>query len=124
MTSGSPFSGDFFKQSTEAIGAFIRWIAELIVSKNWFSLAVLLAVTVTFLLNPWSGIAFKAMGIEQPLPEWYTGAFWVTVLGLLGTALVIAVQTMPKAVALTDEDITDRKAIKGLRPFSLEDAEV
>ncbi|MBE9068918.1 ATP-binding protein [Leptolyngbya cf. ectocarpi LEGE 11479] len=127
MSSGSPFSGDFFKQSTEAVGGFIRWIAELIVSKNWFSLAVLLAVTVIFLLNPRSGIAFKFLDMDldaEPLPGWYSGAFWVTVLGLLGTALVIAVRTMPKAVALAPDDMTERKAIKGLRPFSLDDAEV
>ena len=127
VSSGSPFSGNFFKQSTEAIGGFIRWIAELIVSKNWFSLSVLLAVTVRFLLNPWSGLAFELLSLDldaQPLPGWYAGAFWVTMLGLLSTALVIAVQTRPKAVAPAPEDITERKAIKGLRPFSLDDAEV
>ena len=127
MSSGSPFSGDFFKQSTEAIGGFIRWIAELIVSKNWFSLAVLLAIAAIFLLNPRSGIAFKVLGVDlakTPMPGWYVGAFWVTVLGLLGTALVMAVQSMPKVVAPAIEDITERKAIKGLRPFSLDDAEV
>ena len=127
VSSGSPFSGNFFKQSTEAIGGFIRWIAELIVSKNWFSLSVLLAVTVLFLLNPWSGLAFELLSLDldaQPLPGWYAGAFWVTMLGLLSTALVIAVQTRPKAVAPAPEDITERKAIKGLRPFSLDDAEV
>ncbi|ESA37232.1 hypothetical protein N836_03805 [Leptolyngbya sp. Heron Island J] len=123
--SGTPFSGDFFKQSTEAIVGFIRWIAELIVSKNWLKLCILVAFTIACLFNPWSGIAFKVLSVDvATLPDWYKGAFWATELGLFATALVIAVQSIPKTTVFAQPDTIERKAIKGLRPFSLGDAEV
>ena len=122
--SGSSFSGDAVKQLTEAIGGFIQWIATLIKTKNWFTLSILMAVAGIFLFNPWgSGIAFKFLGIETLYP-WYKGAFWAILIGLFAAALVIAVQTMPKVVSEGPADTEERKAIKGLRPFSLDDAEV
>ncbi|MEO1400517.1 MAG: hypothetical protein AAFV72_04600 [Cyanobacteria bacterium J06635_1] len=125
MSSESPFSGDFIKQSTEAVGSFIRWIAELITSKNWFTLLILIAIAGLFLLNPGSGFFFKFLGPEPAdLPGWYKGAFWVAEAGLLGGALLIAVQSMPKTVPATQADLAERRAIKGLRPFNFDDAEI
>jgi hypothetical protein len=94
--SGFSFSGDSIKQLTESIGSFIRWIAELIWTKNWFILSILVAIAGVFLFNPWgSGIVFKFF--DKALPPWYKGAFWATEIGLLGVALVLALQTRPKS---------------------------
>ncbi|NEP15382.1 MAG: NACHT domain-containing protein [Leptolyngbya sp. SIO4C1] len=125
MSSESPFSGEFIRQSTEAVGSFLRWIAELIVSKNWFSLLIAMAIIGQVFLNPGAGLLFKFLNIPvENIPDWYRGAFWVAQAGLLSGALLIAVQSIPRKATVTAEDLTERRAIKGLRPFSREDAEV
>ena len=125
MSDTSPFSGELIQQSTEAVGNFLRWIASLIVTRNWFSLLILVAIAGLFLFNPWSGFAFKLLGIElEKLPAGYGLGFGLAEAGLLLVALGIAVKTMPRAVSASRADTADRKAIKGLRPFDAEDAEV
>ncbi|MEL6320763.1 MAG: hypothetical protein AAFQ57_08925, partial [Cyanobacteria bacterium J06626_14] len=70
MPPNSSFSGEYIQQATEAMGSFLRWLAELIVSRNWFSLLILFAIAGLFLLNPSSGIAFKVLAIDlQALPR-------------------------------------------------------
>ena len=123
MSSNSSFSGEFIQQTTEAVGQFLRWVAELIVSRNWFSLLILVAIAGIFLFNPSSGLAFKFLAIEQ-LPEGYARGFWLGEAGLFLVALVIAVRTMPRTVPASQADTAERKAIKGLRPFDTGDAEV
>ncbi|MEM9088493.1 MAG: hypothetical protein AAGC93_07085 [Cyanobacteria bacterium P01_F01_bin.53] len=122
MGSNSSIFGEVIKQSTEAVGNFLRWIAELIVARNWFSLLILSAIAGLFLFNPASGLAFKVLNIEPP--GGYALGFWLAEAGLLLVALVIAVRTMPPAVPASRADTADRKAIKGLRPFDVDDAEV
>lgn len=123
MSSGSSLSGELIRQSTDAVGSFLRWVAELIVQRNWFSLLVLIAIASIFLFNPGSGIAFKALGIET-LPAGYGRWFWIGEVAILGIALTIAVRTMPRALPASKADTADRKAIKGLRPFDVDDAEM
>ncbi len=122
MSSDSPFSADLIKQTTEAVGNFLRWVAELIVARNWFSLLVLVAIAGVFLFNPGSGLAFKFLDIKPP--EGYARGFWLGEVGLFFVALAIAVRTMPRAVPASQADTADRQAIKGLRPFEATDAEV
>ena len=117
MQSNSPFSGELIQQTTEAVGSFLQWIAELIVSRNWFSLLILVAITGIFLLNPASGLAFKVFGIDpQTLPASYAKGFWLVEVGLVLAALAIAIRTMPRTLPASQADLADRKAIKGLRP--------
>ena len=85
---------------------------------------VLGAIASLFLFNPASGFAFKALGIDESLPANYSRWFWVGEAALLGLALVIAVRTMPRTLPASKADTADRKAIKGLRPFDVDDADV
>ena len=125
MQSNSPFSGELIQQTTEAVGSFLQWIAELIVSRNWFSLLILVAIAGVFLLNPASGLAFKVFGIDpQTLPAHYAIGFWLAEVGLVLAALAIAIRTMPRTLPASQADLADRKAIKGLRPFDSSDAQV
>lgn len=124
MSSDSSLSGELIRQSTDAVGSFLRWVAELIVQRNWFSLLVLVAIASIFLFNPTSGIAFKALGIEASLPASYSKWFWIGEAAIFALALVIAVRTMPRTLSASEADTAERKAIKGLRPFDIDDAEV
>lgn len=127
MSPEPPPSGDAIKQLTETVSTFVRWVAELIVSRNWFTLLILVAIALLFLFKPEGGIAVKGLtvvlGIES-LPPWYGTLFWTVEAGLILGALVIAVRTMPRATQQAAVNIPDYKAIKGLRPFTHEDAEV
>ena len=120
-------TSDLIRQTTETVGNFIRWIAELIVSKNWFTLLVLAAIVVAFCFNPGGGIALKALGWLEDgtaLPSWYRILFWIAEAALILAALTIAVRARPREAKVTAEAIAERKTIKGLRPFSREDASV
>gem|GEM_PF-637244 len=127
MSSELPPAGDLIKQSTETLSTFVRWIAELIVAKNWFTLLILMAIANLFLFKLDGGIALK--GIKSlfaitPLPTWYSPVFWAVEGGLILGALTIAIRTLPKAAQSAPVQIPNYKAIKGLRPFTQDDAEV
>ncbi|MBD1997693.1 ATP-binding protein [Leptolyngbya sp. FACHB-541] len=127
MSPELPPSGDLIKQLTEAVSTFVRWVAELIVAKNWFTLLILIAIANLFLFKPGGGIALE--GIKNvfkisDLPAEYDALFWAVEAGLLVGALAIAIRTMPRASQNTPVNVPDYKAIKGLRPFTQDDAEV
>ena len=66
-------------------------------------------------------------GFFKELPifvaEEYGLIFWLIFAGVFLTALGIAVKTMPRA-STPILDFTERKAIRGLRAFSQDDAEI
>jgi hypothetical protein len=115
---------DAIRETTEKLAAFVQWIAQLIQSRNWFTILLLLDVALIFAANP--GMANKLLTAffpQQTLPEQYPVFFWLTLGIVFVTAIAVAVRTMPKSAA-DATDFTERKAIKGLRPFSAEDAEI
>ncbi|NJO52117.1 MAG: tetratricopeptide repeat protein [Leptolyngbyaceae cyanobacterium RM2_2_4] len=115
---------DAIKETTEKLAAFVQWIAQLIQSRNWFTILLLLDVVLLFAVNP--GMANKLLTTffpEQTLPEQYPVFFWLTLGLIFIAAIATAVRTMPRPIAEAS-DFTERKAIKGLRPFSAEDAEI
>jgi hypothetical protein len=122
MTSGSP-TPDLIQQTTETVARFIQWIAELIRRRNWFMLLVLLGVALAI-----AGGFFREQINTRFLAETAQGPFWAsfwTGVGLLFLgALAVAVVTMPRPAQEAAADVAERKAIKGLRPFSREDAAV
>jgi tetratricopeptide (TPR) repeat protein len=115
---------DVIKETTEKLAAFVQWIAQLIQSRNWFTILLLLDVVLLFVANP--NVADKLLTTffpQQTLPEQYPVFFWLMLGLVFVTAIAVAVRTMPKPAA-DATDFTERKAIKGLRPFSAEDAEI
>jgi hypothetical protein len=86
----------------------------------------LLAIANLFLFKPSGSIVLEVTRLFFPiesLPHWYRPLFWTVEAGLVLAALAIAVRTMPRATPQT-VNIPNYKAIKGLRPFTQEDAEV
>ncbi|MBE7383308.1 MAG: ATP-binding protein [Leptolyngbya sp. SIO1E4] len=122
--------------AVEEVLKFLRWVAELIVTKNWFALLGVLIVLICLLLIPphlhalnivpgQAGHSGLLLGLfPDELPGWYLPGFVLVQLGLIVSALVVAIRTMPKPDAGTLADVAERKAIKGLRPFSSEDADI
>ncbi len=122
MFLGTP-TPEFLQTTTEAIARFIQWIAELIRRRNWFMLLVLTGVALAAL-----GGFFRDQINERFLAEAAQGAvwasFWTGVVLIFIGALVVAVVTMPRPGQEPEDDSPERKAIKGLRPFSRDDAEI
>ncbi|NET35562.1 MAG: tetratricopeptide repeat protein [Cyanothece sp. SIO1E1] len=132
MSSGSSPSSELLKQSTEALNNLLRWIAGLIASKNWSMLLSLAAIAFFLGFKPADALT-KPAGFGLQLlstlgfgaaPDWYPTFFWSVEVGLVISALVIAVRALPKVTPATAEDLTESKAIKGLRPFSTADADI
>lgn len=122
MAPGSP-TPDLIQQTTETVARFIQWVAELIRRRNWFMLLVLLGVALAIL-----GSFFRAQINSRFLTEAAQGPFWASfwtgVVLLFAGALVVAVVTMPRPTSETAADEAERKAIKGLRAFSRDDAAI
>ncbi|MGB3612154.1 MAG: hypothetical protein WBA10_00060, partial [Elainellaceae cyanobacterium] len=114
---------DVLQQTTEKVARFIQWIAELIRRRNWFMLLVFLGVSLAIAGGVFRDRINDAFFSDVPSgPFW--ASFWTVVALLFVGALAIAVVTMPRSPQATAADMAERKAIKGLRPFAKEDAEV
>jgi tetratricopeptide (TPR) repeat protein len=110
------------KEITDKFTNFIQWLAELILARNWIALLVLSVVIGWFFLRPESGLFLTLLSIEAP--GWYAHAFWLAIVAGILSAVVIAIRTAPRPLKPGVEDPANRKAIKGLRPFSAEDADI
>ena len=123
MASDSP-TPDLIQQTTETAARFIQWVATLIRQRNWFMLLVLLGVGLALLgsfFREWVNNQF--FGGATPAGFW--PSFWTTVVLLFAGALAVAIATLPKpAPSPTAADLVERKAIKALRPFDRQDADV
>ncbi len=113
-----PPSQDTVRKTTEEIAKFVRWLAELIQKRNWFTLLLLIDVVLILFLTPGGVVAkFFDHFFSLKLPKAYPAFFWLTVGLIFVAALIVAVRTMPRP-SETAADFTERKAIKGLRPFT------
>jgi len=86
---------DAIKQATDTLAFFVRWVAELIVTKNWFTLLILIAIALLFVGKPTGGIATQTLLLFLPIAwkPWYGVAFWTLEAGLVLGALAIAIRT-------------------------------
>ncbi|MEA5470475.1 ATP-binding protein, partial [Spirulina sp. 06S082] len=114
---------DTIKKTTEELDKFVQWIAELIRRRSWFTLLLLVDVTLILFCTQ-GGIVpqFLKSAFSFELPGWYGKAFWLTVAGIFLAALIVAVVTMPSE--MEEDNFKERRAIKGLRPFTRGDAEI
>ncbi len=124
MSPEPPPTPDTLKETTEKLANFVQWILDLIQRRNWFTLLLLVNVAWGFFGNPGVvGSVYKA-ATNRDLPAGYVGFFWL-ILGLIFVvALGVAIATMPRPVKLDLTDTGNRRAIKGLRSFGPEDAEI
>ena len=116
-------SPDFLKQKTEALTKFVQWVAELFVRRNWVSLLVLVDVVLILFFTP-GGVVPQVLKswFTLILPPWYNIVFWLAFGFISMAALIIAVRSRPRERQTSE--MVERKAIKGLRPFTSEDAEI
>ena len=116
MSSEPPVSSwnEQIQKTTESVANLIRWIAELIRRRNWFMLLVLLGVVLAFVINILKG------SLSKFLPGLW---LWLPVALPFAAALVVAVVTMPREQKQATVEV-ERQAIKGLRPFGFDDAEI
>jgi len=126
MSSDSPPPPqDPVRKTTEEITNFVQWLAELIRSRNWFILLLLIEAVLILFFTP-GGVVPKFLKefFSLTLPDNYPTFFWLTVGLIFVVALIVAVRTMPRQSKTDAVDVSERKAIKGLRPFSFDDAEI
>ena len=109
------------KQLTETLSGFAQWIAELVHGKNWFTLLLLIDASLILFGRLIANFLWNLLGFD--LPEKFNSWLWIAVGIIFVAAVVVAVVTMPK-VQPEQTDFRERKAIKGLRSFTREDAEV
>ncbi|RKH75328.1 hypothetical protein D7Y13_44770, partial [Corallococcus praedator] len=67
---------------------------------------------------------FLKKNFDFELPGWYQSGFWLFIGVIFLAAIAIAIKTMPRAANLEVKEGAERKVIKGLRSFTLEDADV
>ncbi|MGB7443221.1 MAG: AAA family ATPase [Coleofasciculaceae cyanobacterium] len=119
-----PPSQDTIKKTTEELAKFAQWIAELIYRRNWFTLLLLVDAILILFFTPGGVVAESLKGLFslENLPKWYGTCFWLTVGVVFVAAIVVAVRTMPPEVE--EDKFKEHKAIKGLRPFTVGDADI
>ncbi len=121
MTEKQSLTIDILKELTKVISDFAQWIAELIRQKNWLMLVCLLDAGLLLGAKPIVEVLATFLGFE--VPENFGSWLWLTVGLIFIVAIAIAVATMPKA-QVEQTDFRERKAIKGLRSFTKDDADV
>jgi hypothetical protein len=118
-------SFDDIKSSTEKAVGFIEWLAEVLRGKNWVTKLLLLDVIVFAVFNPLFFPTILKLFIYEPeLPDHYRLFFWFVIGIIFIIALIIAIRTKPQKAKEPAIDLSIRSAIKGLRPFDSEDAEI
>ncbi|MBP0030301.1 NACHT domain-containing protein [Roseofilum sp. Guam] len=116
---------NLIQKRTEELAVFGRWVAELIRNRNWFTLLLLAEVVLLAFCRPEGVVATALQGILT-FPDWYANAFWLAVSVIPMAAVGVAVVTMPRSLPRqeSEEAVKEHRAIKGLRPFTKEDAEI
>jgi hypothetical protein len=120
----SPPSADALQDWITKAEHLIQIIVANIRRGSWIKRLLLLDALLFFAFNP--GVAnqwLKLLFNLAALPDFYPRYFWLAVGLLFGTALVVAAFT-PIQSPLDSADAAERKAIKGLRPFTAADAEI
>lgn len=124
MSESPPPSADAIQKWLMTAENLIALIADNLRRGTWVKRLLLVDALIVFGLNP--GMAGQILkifvGLEQ-LPDWYTRSFWLAVGLLFAIALVIALRT-PVRSQTDIAEFKERKAIKGLRPFTAADTEI
>jgi formylglycine-generating enzyme required for sulfatase activity len=115
------------KSSTEKAESIIEWLADIWIHKKWPTILALFGVVLLGVGNRpvvEKVLSYLPLNLHLPSP-YYEAVHGLVVVGVFTAALIVAVRTKRrKTGAPIVTDFTERKAIKGLRPFGLEDAEL
>lgn len=113
---------DPIRKKIEELTSLVRLLVELIQSRNWFSLLLLIDAVLILVGTPGGIVAKFLEFLGLKLPPNYPTFFWLTVGAVFVAALVVALRTKPQQKIVVD--VSERKAIKGLRAFSCDDADI
>ncbi|MGH9956018.1 MAG: AAA family ATPase [Pyrinomonadaceae bacterium] len=119
-----PFFSVDIKSQTEKAERFFKWLAEVWRGKNWLTIFSLLVVVFGLIFNP--ATIPKILSSFTPdltLPPWYTSVFWGVISLLFIAALVVAVRSKARELE-APTPVFERSAIKGLRSYAFEDADL
>ncbi|MBE9118336.1 tetratricopeptide repeat protein [Lusitaniella coriacea LEGE 07157] len=116
-----PSPPEEIQKLTETLATFAQWVAELIRGRNWFTLLLLLDASLILFGKPVAQFLANLFAFE--LPQQFSGGLWISVGLIFLAAIIVAVVTMPRPET-GEVEFTERKAIKGLRAFTKDDAEV
>lgn len=78
MTSDDPKppSPDAVKELVEKLTQFFQWVAQLIRSRNWLKLLLLIEALLILFCTPGGVVAsFLKNSFSKELPQWYSSAF-------------------------------------------------
>lgn len=116
---------DELKSSTEKAESFVDWLAENYYRKKWSTILVLIAIALIFFFNqPAVQFVLDRFPAKPKLPEGYWLFHGLAVAGIFIAAFIIAVRTKRRQTKAQPADFAERRAIKGLRPFGFDDAEI
>ena len=116
---------DPIKDGTEKAEQFVEWLAGVLRGKNWVTKILLLDVFLFLVFNPLflPKIVEPVLG-TVPLPPWYPRIFWPVIGLIFMGAVIVAWRTGPRRAARAPIDLTERRALKALRPFGFQDAAI
>ena len=123
----SPSSLDAVKKTTETITVFAEWLVKLIQDHNWFTLLLLIDAVLIVFFNP-DGLVPQfldtILNLDISENKTYTALFWLLTGSIFLCAIIYAVRTIPAIEEPNAADLLEKKAIKGLRAFTAEDADI
>ena len=124
-TDSPPPSENLLRKTTEELSHFAQWVAELIRGRNWFILLLLIDATLILFFTPSGVVAtFLKDFFDITLPKEYVALFWFAVAIVFLAAVIVGVRTKRSLSANNNGEFIEREAIKGLRAFTKDDAEI
>jgi YD repeat-containing protein len=112
-------SAESIQDRTEKAVTLIEWLAAVLRSRNWVKKLVLLDVLLAFALLSLP-VLTPYLGVELPKPSLGLGGMMVALVFL--AAVLVALRTVRPNQGAVAPDLAARSVIKGLRPFTFEDA--
>ena len=110
----------FFEKTTQAVD----WVVEEIIrQRNWRSILALLDVALFLAFNPFQWPFPNLFSLFPQLEQfrWYKPLFWTLLVAIFVAAVSVAVRVRPRTAERVDLKLS---AIKGLLPFSYQDADI
>ena len=123
--SQSSLSPENFQKWLETTERLVKLVAESWRTGGNVRRILIVGAIAFFTLNP--GVAGKVASsffAMASLPSGYTTVFWMGMLAIALISVVVAITNIPRRRAVSLDDSIDRPAIKGLRSFKKEDADI
>ncbi len=117
-------SPEEIKAQTEKAVSFVQWLSDLLRHRNWVTLLLLLDVILLAVFNPLSFSNVVRLVIHRELPKLYPLFFWLVIALVFTGAVIVAMRTLPHKADVPLSDLSRRSAIKFLRAFGFDDAEL